>query len=75
MTDATRPVSVRVPEELYVKLKMLAAGADQPLSAVVVEALSAYAGLEVQRTVPDRLKAVERELESLRGKLQSLATN
>jgi hypothetical protein len=75
MTDAKRPLSIRVPEAIYRKIKMLADDTEQSISQVAVSLLGAGVGDKTAATPGDRLAALEKEVASLRGKLMSLAKN
>jgi hypothetical protein len=61
-----------VPSGIVAKIKAMADQAGVPMTDLVVEALGRYVGEDVV-TVGDRLSALEREVEALRGKLRSLA--
>ncbi len=69
-----RTLSVRIPGELFDRLEAMKSEAGLDLTAIVTEALAAYAGIEIE-TVPDRLSKLESELAALRGKLRILAVD
>jgi hypothetical protein len=75
MTDAKRPLSIRVPEGIYRKIKMLADDTEMTISQVAVSLLGAGVGDKTAATPGDRLTALEKEVAQLQKKLMSLASN
>jgi hypothetical protein len=74
MTEAKRPLSVRLPLVIYQKLESQSEETGLSLTEVVISVLGAAVG-EAVATPGDRLTALEREVGELRGKLRSLASS
>lgn len=72
MDGKKRPLSIRVPETIYQAIEQQALDTGLSITDVAVSMLGAATGQAVP-TPGDRLTALEREVNDLRGKLRSLA--
>jgi len=67
-------ISARIPDEMFDRLEHLAAETGKDKTDLITEAIAQYLGVAVE-SVGDRLLALEREVEALRGKFQALQSS
>lgn len=69
-----KTISARIPNELFDRLDRLATETGKDRTDLITEAIAQYLGDTVE-SVGDRLLTLEREVESLRGKFQTLQSS